>query len=380
MDSVINISQQTADEPEAIKDQAAAWLVRLDGERGPELRADLQAWMARSPEHRAAITRLAKLWDQMNVLTELAVPLDKPAAAADTGPLHWLAGARWPALAASLVLALVVWQSVPVDLGRSNGLYATAIGEQRSLDLADGSRLQLNTGSEVQVRYGEQHRDIYLLAGEVHFDVAKNPDKPFRVFAGKGRVQAVGTAFTVYLKDRDIDVTVTEGRVALAGLQAAPTALERSQDASSTHLQPGALDANPDGIPSETLGQLSAGQGATIKPRLDGAEGLDALNPPPLATLENVHIYKAQDLQRRLAWREGMLVFEGESLAQVVAEVSRYDTVEIQIPEAEVRAIKVGGQFAVGDTQDMLNTLEVTFSLRVERNAAGDVSIYRKRG
>ena len=101
---------------------------------------------------------------------------------------------------------------------RSNGFYSTAVGQQQSTTLADGSVVLLNTNSQIKVNYNNEYRDIRLLQGEAHFTVAENAAYPFRVYAGNGRIEAVGTAFSVYLKDTTIDVTVTEGVVVLASV------------------------------------------------------------------------------------------------------------------------------------------------------------------
>ena len=97
-----------------------------------------------------------------------------------------------------------------------NGIYETRIGEQNSITLVDGSVIQLNTDSHIQVNYEKNQRSIVLMAGEAHFEVAKDPSRPFVVKAGDGMVRAVGTAFTVRINPEALKVIVTEGKVALA--------------------------------------------------------------------------------------------------------------------------------------------------------------------
>ena len=97
-----------------------------------------------------------------------------------------------------------------------NGEYRTRIGQQRLLVLEDTSSIQLDTNSQLRIAYSEGRRQIILQQGKAYFDVAKNPDRPFQVYAAGGMVQAVGTAFTVAVDNQDIEVTVDEGRVNLA--------------------------------------------------------------------------------------------------------------------------------------------------------------------
>ena len=115
---------------------------------------------------------------------------------------------------------------IPQPIDATNGIYAAAIGEIREQELVDGSVLQINTDSQVNVEYSEGTRKIHLLRGEAHFDVAHDKDWPFQVYAGKGVVKAVGTAFSVRLEEEKISVIVTEGKVDLV---ATPTIAKPSK-------------------------------------------------------------------------------------------------------------------------------------------------------
>ena len=93
--------------------------------------------------------------------------------------------------------------------------FLTQVGEQKTIALSDGSTVILNTDSVLDIELTENSRIMRLTQGEAHFDVAPNPDRPFLVYAGDGIVKAVGTAFTVYLRKKAVEVTVSEGVVAL---------------------------------------------------------------------------------------------------------------------------------------------------------------------
>src|SRR5690606_12160455 len=221
-----------------IAKEAAAWLIRLDGDDPPthEELVALGEWLNRSSVHREELESIAALWDRMNILTELAVPLGQASRAEgrskDVGPLaverpFW----RKPTLllasiAACAALVVTFVARVPrVDpLLETNGLYATAVGQQDTRALADGSQVILNTNSQIKVEYGDSFRRVYLLQGEALFTVAKNAERPFRVYAGNGVIEAVGTAFSVYLKGAEVDVAVEEGRVALAAIRSSEDA------------------------------------------------------------------------------------------------------------------------------------------------------------
>ena len=269
------------------------------------------------------------------------------------------------------------------DITQSNGLYVTAVGQQKSIEMSDGSTLQLNTNSQVEVSYNNSYRNIRLIQGQVHFDVAKNPELPFRVYAGSGRVQAVGTAFTVYLKDKDVDVLVTEGRVALAAL--APTQTPTLIPI-STSFEEAAADKNTAAdknlysrvdpyvnSAAKNLGELDAGEAVTMT--LSQSQLSPQTNENTGSVLAPIKIISKEDLKRRQSWRNGLLVFSGEPLEYVVNEISRYTTVSIEITDPQVRLMEIGGRFRVGDVDGMFNALEANFGLHVNRLAYNRVQL-----
>lgn len=353
-----------------IEREASDWLMKLDGDQPPSAQEleDLREWVHRSPVHRDELNELSLLWGKMNVLTELSVPLGTAGNPRDSGPKSrertpvFSFGVTGLALAASLfgvafTLFLTLGGATDDTL---NGLYSTSIGQQKAIILPDGSEIQINTNSKIEVDYSSDFRNIHLVKGEAHFNVAKDPDKPFRVYAGNGRVQAVGTAFLVYLKDRDVSVTVAEGKVALS-------ASEFSVDE--------VVSSSPNGPPDESItssverfidggvedfGFLEAGQETRIRRVLDG--NLLAQN-----VVEPIQKLNAPELHQRLSWREGLLVFSGEPLHAVVKEISRYTTLSISIVDPRVRNLRIGGQFKVGDTDAMFDALRANFNLKVTR-------------
>jgi transmembrane sensor len=225
------------------------------------------------------------------------------------------------------------------------------VGQQKIITLDDGSTIQLNTNSQVAVEYENSYRNIRLLQGEAHFDVAKNPDRPFRVYAGSGRVQAIGTAFTVHLDDRDLQVLVTEGRVALASL-GGPLAENELKTAS---------DADPYVFSqSKDIATLGAGEFLTLNGEGQGI--LDEGEESP-----KIGVINDAELSRIESWRSGYLVFSGESLAHAVSEISRYTTVTITITDPNLKELQIGGRFKVGDVESMFAALEANFGIQVNQ-------------
>ena len=340
---------------DSIDAEAIEWLIRFDGDE-PLSKDELKRfteWAHASRLHSKRIRQLAAEWDKLNVLTELAVPLAQPRR-------RWLAGPSWSrlrrgavvaAVIAGVIVAALYWYA-PDPITDTNGFYATAIGERTSATLVDGSVVLLNTNTQIRVAYDQNFRNIHMLQGEAHFSVAENEDRPFRVFAGMGRIEAVGTAFAVYLRGDLVDVTVTRGRVNLA----------------STY---GTIDADPDiaaqYTPVSTLGELVAGQAATIT-RMDE-------EPNSGGVLNDLRVVEARELSKLLSWREGVLIFSGEPLEEVVEQISRYTPVMIEFSDPDVRSIRIGGRFPVGETEIMLNALEEDFGLRVIRASNNQIIV-----
>ncbi|MGX4675913.1 FecR family protein [SAR92 clade bacterium H246] len=359
---------------EDIEQQAADWLVRLDSDHAPS-QQDLQAlkeWMQRSPAHTAQLKRLTKYWHSANLLTELSFPL--PGSQRPDGLLsnlryqfrqlltHGRHATATLGIAFTLTLAVAMGLYFNSGAGVSgNGIYQTRIGEQNSITLIDGSVIQLNTNSRLQVNYDSEHRDVVLMAGEAHFEVAKEPSRPFAVKAGEGLVRAVGTAFSVRINPEALKVTVTEGKVALRTVEQAQL---NAASLEQTNIRPAdnsvIATAEP---PAEDRGYLVQGQSVDFQPQASSGLG----NP--------IQQLKQHDIEQQLAWRKGLLLFAGEPLAQVIQEVNRYTKLDIQIIDADIADLSIGGQFKVGETQAMLKVLETSFGIQVSRPNATTVHL-----
>ena len=342
-----------------IETEAGEWLVRLDGDTrlSDDELMKLRDWLERSPAHREELSNMLRFYDRMNILTELSVPLGRQVTrkpASNERLFTWAGLIRFAfnrnlavisiALAAlALVINQQAWKQGASAPG-ANGIYSTTIGEQSSVSLSDGSAIHLNTNSQVKVEYEKAVRNVRLLQGEVFFNVVKIPQRPFHVYAGTGRIEAVSTAFTIRLNKHGVEVVVTEGSVKLAALKKLP-----------------GRQAVSDDNYEYALGTLDAGQGTTIRALIAGEEKVS------FSTMELVQNLDETELSRRLSWRNGLLIFTGEPLEDVIDEISRYSPVTIEIIDPTLKTIRIGGQFRVGDVEAMLASLETNFHLRIIR-------------
>lgn len=337
-----------------IEEEASHWLVKLDsGPLSDAEAVELRAWLEADEAHREVMVELCRLWDNMDILSELSelFPLSRKTAATcnrSRFSVGSLAVATM-AMAASVVLVLVLWvqqqpgmgdlldtEAAPPEL-----VYQTRVGEHKEVSLADGSVVRLNTDSLVSIEYTEAQRTLHLIRGEAHFKVAHDRSRPFIVHAGGGVVRAVGTAFSVRLKGADVEVTVTEGRVEIASSSEAEKPAAGDKTASRKYMT-----------------TLDAGQTAEY----------DDMSIRSVKTIE------PEIISRKLAWQHGTLVFKGETLEEVVKEISRYTDTSIVISDPDIRDMRIGGYFKTGEIDALLTVLQDNFDLHVER--AGDNLVY----
>jgi transmembrane sensor len=251
-----------------------------------------------------------------------------------------------------VIAVLATWLASPAAWHRQpeySERFATSIGEVRTVVLPDGTRVQLNTGTRIAAMINGRARLIRLDAGEAWFQVARDPQVPFVVYAGRVAVQALGTAFSVRLEGKGVDLTVTEGRVELASI-AQPVSADR------------ALELHPIEDVSSRV-PLEQGQQAVFN---EGIELVRRITPP--------------EIERSLSWRDGMLIFDNDRLEDVVAEINRYTRQKIVIPDSELQDLRLGGYFRIDDVSSIMETFEEDFGIRVARISDDVIYLSRRQG
>lgn len=234
---------------------------------------------------------------------------------------RWLAG-----LAAGLAALVGAWWIQSAVIGGQH--YATVVGEQRTLPLADGSLVYLNTGSEVAVKYSTATRDVRLDQGEALFAVESNPKQPFRVHAGDAIIQAVGTQFNVRRDARGTQTSVVEGTVL---------------------------------VTDATGSQVKLTVGESVDLDKDGA------------IVARGHI----DAARVTAWRQRRLVFEEDTLADIAAEFNRYNSaLKIRIEGTDVGERRFTGTLDADNPQSLLRLLTEADDLAFEKKS-GELVIHQ---
>lgn len=325
------------------------WISKMDRGLTANEETELRAWLADNPRNRALFLEAAEQWDRFNDLSRLSELFPAPEAHRRNSFRVFGYATVATVILAVLSGVLFFFQEERSSAGAGQTVteylptvYETAVGEQSSVSLADGSRVTLNTNSRLEVRYSDFHRILTLVRGELHVDVVSDPDRPLTVFAGDKMVQAVGTSFGVEMRpDEDIEVLVTEGRVLVSARPVASSSSTVSQ------------------APVLPLSSLTVAQGEEARMRQGGSP--------------EVRRVTGEELHARLAWRQGDLVFRGELLADAMAEIGRYTTVEFVFLDNQLREERIVGRFKAGDVDGLLAVLRENLDITYERTAGGRV-------
>lgn len=341
-------------------EEASVWIVRIDAGLSADDARELDEWLAASPDNAFALLEMGRLWDELEAVEELRMLL--PAKQIQQ------AGHRWskaiPIALAICGLAFAGWwprvdwspSDEPARVSHERRIYQTDIGSRATERLPDGTTVELNTNTRMEVRYTASDRVIALDRGEATFKVAHDPSRPFYVFAGGRVVQALGTVFNVQLgPNNEVEVAVTEGRVQLLRRDtpiAVPASVQETESRAAEVLPESVIRA------AEPESVIRAGEMLVVD---DSASTIKELLP--------------EDIDITLAWQRGMLIFRGEPLAVVLEEVSRYTPVTFEVSDPQLSSINVGGYFPAGDVDRLIMDLQETFHVRVDRR--GDHIVLR---
>jgi transmembrane sensor len=319
--------------PQDLHQVAAGWFAKQrSGDMSGEDRIELRRWLASDPEHVAAYSDVRRGWGSAGSVRSdpRVMAMRERWDAIDDRPPRWRS--RW-AIAASLVVALTIagalgWRDWPGSQRIGDQVYRTALGEQRTIELADGSVVTLNTASVLRTRRDGERRLLYLDEGQAFFRVAKDPDRPFVVTAAGRTVTALGTAFDIQVDQGEFKVTLVEGKVRVEAVVAARPPVD-----STRVLQPRAQS------PVVQATEMVAGT-QLVAP---ANEDWRIVRPNILA---------------ETSWTKGRLLFHRERLADVVEELNRYSEQKITLRDPKLADVPISGSFKPGDVASFVAAME----------------------
>lgn len=293
--------------------EAADWLVQLQsGAATEDDHRAIQLWRNRSPQHAIAWQRAEALLGDLRAVpgglaSDTFQRLNRNSRVGRRQALHRLGLFLLAGPALWMAYRELPWQEWSAD-------QRTAIGEQKSVRLPDGTQLLINTGSALNIAFNAQERRIKLLEGEVLITTAKDPSRSFMVETRHGTARALGTRFSVRVDEQRSHVAVTEGAVEM--------------------------------LP------LHANQGRVLKAGEQSAFGFDS--SAPAAPLDAA----------ALTWEHGMMVARNKRLDDLLAELGRYRPGVLRCHQA-VAGLTVTGAFPLKDTDASLRLLQDTLPIRI---------------
>jgi transmembrane sensor len=344
-----------------IHEQACEWFVEFRTcEPSESARRAFLGWLKESPTHMGAYLEVTALWretapgaltpqwnledlvreakaDRGNVVTlglAEATQTLRRHARPWSGRSH---GTRVAILSAAASLLVFALAALVIGYAQRN-VYVTGIGEQRSVTLADGSTVQLNSRSKLRVRYSAHVRRIDLQAGQALFNAAKDASRPFIVVSGDTQVRAVGTQFDVYRKSQGTVVTVVEGRVAVLDAE---------------HLKVPMATSGPQPSPASSA---LAGDAKHRTLYLDAGEQLSLTAPGGIKRPANIAAVTA--------WTQRQLLFESTPLAEVAEEFNRYNRRHLVLKDHSLDDFEIDGVFSSTDPSSLVRFLRSRAGVR----------------
>lgn len=358
----------------AVDEAAETWLIKMQSPSFSQ--ADEQSffqWLESSPANQAAYLRAEALWHSLGHSAELNQKLDKTLFQANTAAdstlepslssPHSLSPAPkkarrltgtsmlFAALAACLAMIVVMpnwdnWQGQQIQTGT---------GEQLRLSLSDGSRIQLNTQSTMQISMHENYRLLELEHGEAYFDIAHDPSRPLLVKTQGAYVRVLGTRFNVYSDAHRTQVSVVEGKV------------DVSTDKSFTEL----TQAN-----YHTKRALTANEQLQIRYLKSNNWFEDMFGNSPASKRSDVSQINSQDV---LAWQRGEAIYDNISLQAVIEDLNRYYPGSIRLQDDQLGKQNLVAALRLDDKEAALNTLASSMALDVVELADGEILLTAQR-
>jgi transmembrane sensor len=323
-----NTNVQTAPSTD-VEMRAAAWLRRQQFyDWSDDDQTGFDAWLAESNSHAAAYWRLKAAWSK----TERLAALRRPApdsAEPERNKRNWpLIGG----IVAGFVFFLIVGMAPFVLQQRAWQTYATPLGGHKTVTLADGSRIDINTDTVLRTNFGGGRRVVDVVQGEAYFHVRHDASVPFVVTAAGHRIVDLGTTFLVRTSAGALEVALISGRARLES-------------------------------PDNSIGQHSK-----------------ILMPGDVAVATdrslNVSRKMASQLTDEIAWRRGMLVFHNTSLADAADQFNRYNVVKLMVPDNRAAAMTINGTFRTDGVEQFARVTRDVFGLHVE-DRGSDIVIGR---
>ena len=316
-----------------IQQQAIIWLMRIKSCDCQETeKHEFTKWL-QNPEHQLAYSEVEKFWQQLDDLGSVAEQQVQAARQyyllqrnknKSRSHLTIFSTVFAITLAGLLVLTPQARYWIYSDY------YQTVKGERRSLQLSDGSHVELNTDTQLRISYAFWQRTVWLEHGEAWFDVAHNDKQPFEVIAGEKSIRDIGTQFNVYREGKRINVAIQEGEVAIFS----------DHDPKILNLSAGMQTSSSD-----------SGQFSKIE---------------------------TSDTITMTAWLSGLLIFKKQPLQVVLQQLNRYHNVTVSVTDPSLQTLSVSGRFPANNLNQILNTITSALPVKIVQKTPEHIIIQRQ--
>ena len=322
---------------QAIAEQTIRWLLRQQEGMTASEQDAFQRWL-QTPAHRAEYQDLTGLWQQT-----ACIPVNKVShlRAAPVRRRRWQPVIYGCAL---LTLAAVLWLPLRAELTAPlySASWQTARGEIRNVSLPDGSKISLDAGTQLTVRYYASRREVEMPQGQAFFQVAHNLQRPFEVFSGPSRVTVVGTEFSVrYLPHTmsgdGTDVAVSSGAVRIGPRSRWQNGWWRAMQ--RLHLPQARVH----------LAVLHTSERAT-----GDAEG-------------RLRVRTTLPADSIATWRNNVIVLNNTRLDMALAEFARYGDVSVKADSPAVAALRVSGIFDNDRAESFAKSLPLVLPVKIKK-------------
>lgn len=323
---------------------AAEWHLRLRESPALELSREYLTWIA-DAANAHAFEAVESGWAAVGDLAAtpdlLQLRRGALASAHKAGERRWFPRkSAWRLVAAATIIAVFASMGI-YQYATADTVYQTDVGERRVVALADGSRISMDSDTEVRVRYSEHARTLELDHGRARFDVAHDVTRPFTVTAGSETVVAVGTSFNVERLGSTVLVTLIQGHVVIKGA-----------------------------VPSPIL------RIASVAPRAKPPVSLKA-GQELVAEADAKPVISEANLQAATAWESGHLIFKDETLAEAVERVNRYTDTPISV-DPDVASTRISGVFNAGDIGSFVSAVTSYFPIQATTNSDNTIVLQRR--
>jgi transmembrane sensor len=330
---------------------ASEWVARLDRGLTAKEQDQYMEWLAEDAAHRKAIASYQMDWEDYDRLAGIHLKsharidpdLLAPGRLAEKRGRNFTAKINWIAtLPFAALIALVIYLVFPLSKESSGLNLEPAVEllariEQRTLE--DGSVIEINRGAELDVAYTARERRIYLIKGEVHFDVAKDPERPFIVNVAGIDIQAVGTIFSIRLFEDEVDVIVKEGKV---------------------QVKPPVSVFQPERPIPEAY--LEVGQRAKVN--LQAEAPVVEVTTINETEIEEVHL-----------WQPKLLDYDQIFLGEIVEELNKRNPIQVVLSDPSLENINLSSMFWSDNVEGFVRLMESSFGMEAEWRGSREIAL-----